>query len=191
LKGRVSGKPERLASHAVFVMKCSKSRSAYKSMKLILHFREFTFALLFLLLQDDLWREPFRFACKRTPRKQRMSFPSVWDVVSGFSVNCEAKQPPRPASAEPEARHVGCFFRMFVCRVLIPPPEGRGGRDSKRGWKKAASVGRRPRERRLVRLLRRFCAPFCLGRKLEIAICDFKNQSSCGVAPVAEPSTAE
>jgi hypothetical protein len=68
--------------------------------------------------------KPFRFACKEIPRKQRMSFPLVWDVFSGSSMNCEVKQPPRPASAEPEARHVGCFFPKFVCRFLIPPPEG-------------------------------------------------------------------
>jgi hypothetical protein len=50
----------------------------------------------------------------------------VWDVFSGFSVDCEAKQPPRPASAEPEARHVGCFFLRLVCRVSIPGQEEEG-----------------------------------------------------------------
>jgi hypothetical protein len=40
-------------------------------------------------------------------------------------------QPPRHASAEPEAWHVACFLLRLVCRVLIPPPEGRGGAELK------------------------------------------------------------
>jgi len=55
---------------------------------------------------------------------------------------------------------------------LDPAPEGRGGRDSKRGGKKAASVGRRPRERRLVALLRRSVlrAAFAGNLKSQFAI---------------------
>ena len=79
-----------------------------------------------------------------------------------------------------------------MCRVLIPPPEGRGGRDSKRGGMKAASVGRRLSERRLVSGLVGvlwFMPP--LDRSFEIAICDFKIQSFYGVVPVAEPLIGE
>ena len=36
------------------------------------------------------------------------------------------EQPLRPASAKPEARHVGCFLTAVVCRVSIPGPRGRG-----------------------------------------------------------------
>jgi hypothetical protein len=41
----------------------------------------------------------------------------------------KAEQPPRRVLA---SRRL--LFSEVVCRVLIPPPEGRGGRDSKRGW---------------------------------------------------------
>ena len=76
-----------------------------------------------------------------------MSLPLVWDVFSGSSVDCGAEQPPRPASAEPEARHVGCFLLRLVCRVSIPGPRGRGPGFKTRGWGLplvAGSTGRRP-----------------------------------------------
>jgi hypothetical protein len=56
-----------------------------------------------------------------------MSFPSVWDVVSGFSVNCEAKQPPRPASAEPEARLRRLLFSEVRVPRLDPAPRRKRG----------------------------------------------------------------
>jgi hypothetical protein len=39
---------------------------------------------------------------------------------------------------------------MFVCRVLIPPLEGRGGRDSKRGGEEGGFRWSPTRWRRLV-----------------------------------------
>ena len=103
-----------------------------------------------------------------------------------FVVTVEAKQPPRRVLA---SRRL-LFSDVRVPR-LDPAPRRKRGAGFKTRGKKAASVGRRPRERRLVRLLRRFCAPCCLGKKLEIAIRVLKTQSSCGEALAAEPSTGE
>jgi hypothetical protein len=75
----------------------------------------------------------YRFARKKLSRKQRMSFPSVWDVFPGSSVDCEAKQPPRHASAEPEAPHVACFCADIGVPRFDPRPERKRGRGSKRG----------------------------------------------------------
>jgi hypothetical protein len=43
------------------------------------------------------------------------------------------KQPPRPASAKPEARHVGCFLTAVGVPRFDPRPEGKGAGVQTRG----------------------------------------------------------
>ena len=49
------------------------------------------------------------------------------------------EQPPRPASAEPEARHVGCFLTAVGVPRFDPRPEGKGAGVQNAGMR--ASVG--------------------------------------------------
>src|SRR5271170_6494528 len=51
------------------------------------------------------------------------------------------EQPPRPASAKPEARHVGCFLTSVGVPRFDPRPEGKGAGVQNAGMR--ASVGRR------------------------------------------------
>ena len=46
--------------------------------------------------------------------------------IPALGVTVPTGQPPRHASAEPEARHVACFFRRFVCRVSTPAQQEKG-----------------------------------------------------------------
>ena len=59
-----------------------------------------------------------------------------------------AEQPPRPASAKPEARHVGCFLTAVGVPRFDPRPEGKGAGVQNAGVR--ASVGRRCTGRCLV-----------------------------------------
>lgn len=49
--------------------------------------------------------------------------------MTGMSLcNCAGWQPPRHASAEPEACHVACFLTAVGLPRFDPGPEGEGGR---------------------------------------------------------------
>ncbi len=69
-----------------------------------------------------------------------------WEKLSRPSRWLPDEQPPRHASAKPEARHVGCFLTAVGVPRFDPRPEGKGGRGSKRGdegfrWSPAALGG--------------------------------------------------
>jgi len=65
-------------------------------------------------------------------RWEKLSWPSRW---------LPDEQPPRPASAKPEARHVGCFLTAVGVPRFDPRPEGKGAGVQNAGMR--ASVGRR------------------------------------------------
>jgi hypothetical protein len=73
---------------------------------------------------------PFRFGLLTFPFSFREAPASIgtlllWRTIAfpAFPVVARTEQPPRRASAEPEARHVGCYLLQLLCRVSIP---GRG-----------------------------------------------------------------
>ena len=51
----------------------------------------------------------------------------------GVCDDCVAVQPPRHASAEPEARHVTSFLLRLVCRVSSPAQKEKGAGFKTRG----------------------------------------------------------
>ena len=64
-----------------------------------------------------------------------------WEKLSRPSRWLPDEQPPRPASAKPEARHVGCFLTAVGVPRFDPRPEGKGAGVQNAGVR--ASVGRR------------------------------------------------
>lgn len=65
--------------------------------------------------------------CKSTPRKQRAQVCSAGNCYLGLAAVERVKQPPRRASAEPEARHVACFFPTEFVPRLDPGPRRKRG----------------------------------------------------------------
>jgi hypothetical protein len=94
--------------------------------------------LLFVLVENFSALPVWKFTASNESSSLRRESLSrlLWWFVAG--------QPPRHASAEPEAWHVACFLAAVGVPRFDPGPEGEGGRVQNAG-KNAASVGRRPR----------------------------------------------
>src|ERR1700722_13441552 len=71
--------------------------------------------------------------------KQRQPI-SLWVLLFAAFAVLPDEQPPRPASAQPEARHVGCFLTAVGVPRLDPRPEGKGAGVQNAG--RRAPVGR-------------------------------------------------
>ena len=116
-------------------------------------------------------------------------------VFPGFCGGCEAEQPPRRTSAQPEARHVGCFCAAVGVPSFDPRPERKRGRGSKLGEMRAP-VGRRLRAGVWSRVVSAFplsvppqpreVGAVAVAAGFDIADCDVKNQSSFEAVQAAE-----